>query len=225
MLCDLPYGTTGCKWDSIIDLNVLWKEYERILKYHGSVVLFSAQPFTTKLINSNFKNYRYSWIWIKNNVTGFSFAKYQPLRQYEEICIFAFNKNKNTKLIYNPQGLIKVKPQLKKRRAQREIYHVGLQSSYIKEWTNFPKNVLTFKKDKEKFHETQKPTSLLEYLIKTYTNEGMTVLDNTMGSGSTGVACVNTKRKFIGIEIDEHYFSVSVERIDRAIKDKESELF
>lgn len=220
VLCDLPYGTTGCKWDSIIDLNSLWKEYERVLKYHGSVVLFSAQPFTTKLINSNFKNYRYSWIWLKNNVTGFCFAKWQPMRQYEEICVFAFNKNKNTKLIYNPQGLKPTTVKIRKTRKPTEIYRQGLNKTTIQQWTNYPRNVLKFNKEPKSLHPTQKPVALLEYLIKTYTNDGMTVLDNTMGSGSTGVACINTNRNFIGIELEEKYFNIAKERIEQSLNEK-----
>ncbi len=174
--------------------------------------MFSAQPFTTKLIQSNLKNYKYNWYWIKNNVTGFAFAKYQPMRKVEDICVFY--KKHGT---YNPQGLIEVEnPTVRKRNTVDGLYD-ELCKPYISKFTNYPNNVLMYSNEaasnKNRFHPTQKPVTLLEYLIKTYTNEGETVLDFTMGSGTTGVACINTNRNFIGIELDEHYFNVAKERI------------
>ena len=215
ILCDLPYGTTDCKWDSIIPFEPLWKQYNRIIKENGAIVLFAAQPFTTKLIQSNFKNFRYCWYWKKNNVTGGQFAKVQPMRCVEDICVFY--KKAPT---YNPQGLVKLeKP--------RTIYADKIKSNVYKwrggdvvtqKYTNYPKHLLKFKNEvssnKNRLHPTQKPVALLEYLIKTYTSEGETVLDNCMGSGSTGVACVNTNRRFIGIENDNKYFEIARQRIE-----------
>ncbi len=216
ILCDLPYGTTDCKWDEIIPLDKVWKEYERIIKENGVIALTSAQPFTTKLINSNKKLYRYNWYWIKNMVTGFAFAKSQPLRKVEEICIFYKKKP-----MYNAQGLVKVKKPKAKYRNPRKAnpidtaYSTRLYGEYVSEWTNYPTNVLNIKTERG-LHPTQKPVELCEYLIKTYTDEGMTVLDNCMGSGTTGVACMNTNRRFIGIEMDENYFHVALNRISNA---------
>lgn len=212
ILADLPYGTTSCKWDSVIDLEKLWEHYNRIIKDNGVIVLFSAQPFTTSLINSNMKHYKYSWYWLKNNVTGFAFAKYQPMRRVEDINVF-YKKHG----IYNPQGLKKVENMKKRKRKapKREtIYKENtLQNEYTPQFTNYPKNVLQFNKEVKCVHPTQKPVELLEYLIKTYTNEEMIVLDNCMGSGSTGVACGNTGRRFIGIEKDNNYFKIAQRRI------------
>lgn len=216
ILADLPYGTTACKWDSIINLDVLWKEYNRILKPGGVVVLFSAQPFTTKLINSNIKDYKYSWYWIKNNTTGFSFAKYQPMRKVEDINVF-YKKHPP----YNPQGLVKLdtpKTIVRKKPSRETIYDGKdvLCKEYLQKYTNYPNNVLNFSKESKCVHPTQKPVLLLEYLIKTYTDEGMLVLDNCMGSGSTGVACGNLGRRFMGFELDDKYFEISSDRIKEA---------
>lgn len=217
ILADLPYGTTSCKWDSVIDLEKLWEHYNRIIKDNGVIVLFSAQPFTTSLINSNMKHYKYSWYWLKNNVTGFAFAKYQPMRRVEDINVF-YKKHG----IYNPQGLKKVENMKKRKRnaPKREtIYKENtLQNEYTPQFTNYPKNVLQFNKEVKCVHPTQKPVELLEYLIKTYTNEEMIVLDNCMGSGSTGVACGNTGRRFIGIEKDNNYFKIAQRRIGVSYK-------
>lgn len=216
ILADLPYGTTACKWDSIINLDALWKEYNRILKPGGVIVLFSAQPFTTKLINSNIKDYKYSWYWVKNNVTGFSFAKYQPMRKVEDINVF-YKKHPP----YNPQGLKKLDTPKKKfrKKSTRETIYDGkdiLCKEYLQKYTNYPNNILNFNKESKCVHPTQKPVQLLEYLIKTYTDEGMLVLDNCMGSGSTGVACGNLNRRFLGIELDDKYFDISKKRITQA---------
>lgn len=183
ILCDLPYGTTACKWDSIIPFDLLWSQYNRIIKDNGAIVLFSAQPFTTKLIHSNIKNFKYCWYWKKNNVTGFCFAKYQPMRNIEDVCVFY--KKMPT---YNPQGLIKVDNPTVVQSVRKEggIFKENtLSKRYKTMYTNYPKHTLEFNQDKNRVHPTQKPVKLLEYLIKTYTNEGDTVLDNCMGSGST----------------------------------------
>ena len=204
ILCDLPYGTTWAKWDSIIDFEKLWKEYNRICK--GAIVLFSTQPFTTQLINSNIKNYKYTWYWIKNNCGNFLNAKRQPLRKLEEINVF--NKHK-----YFPQGL-KEYNKIRNRGSSPKTTMQNYSNEWFQEKTGYPNNVLEYPLDSKKLHPTQKPVRLLEYLIKTYTNEGETVLDNCMGSGSTGVACINTNRRFVGIEKDDTYFNIAKERIN-----------
>ncbi len=217
ILCDLPYGTTDCKWDNIIPFDLMWEQYHRIIKDNGAIVLFSAQPFTTKLINSNLKNYRYSWYWMKNTCTGFAFAKHQPMRKVEDINVFYKRKP-----LYIPQGLKKLdKPKVKKRKSKISnkdtIYNEDtLMKEHIVEYTNYPNNVLEFKKESKTVHPTQKPVDLLEYLIKTYTMEGDIVLDNCMGSGSVGVATGNTNRKFIGIELDNTYFEIAKNKIEKA---------
>lgn len=216
VLCDLPYGTTAARWDSVIPFESLWGHYKRILKEAGVIALFSTQPFTTSLISSNMKDYKYSWYWVKNNVTGFAFAKYQPMRKVEDINIF-YKKAGS----YNPQGLKKRDKIIERKAISRSdvsIYPSGLGKSYKSEFYNYPINILKFDMDKDRFHPTQKPVPLLEYLVKTYTNEGETVLDNCMGSGSTGVACMNTNRRFIGIEKEEQFYNIAKERIDNARK-------
>ena len=217
ILCDLPYGITDCSWDKIIDFNLLWEQYHRIIKDNGAIVLFSSQPFTTKLINSNLKNYKYSWYWIKNKCTGFTFAKYQPMRKVEDINVFYKKKP-----LYVPQGLIKLdNPKLKKRKPKKQnsddIYKTStLLKEHVIEYTNYPNNVLYFDKETKNVHPTQKPNDLLEYLIKTYTRENDPILDNCMGSGSCGVAAAKNKRRFIGIELNKDYFEIAKDRIERA---------
>ena len=215
ILCDLPYGTTDCKWDSIIPLNELWREYERIIKEDGAIVLTAAQPFTTQLINSNMKLFKYCWYWLKNTPTGFCFAKYQPMRKVEDVCVFYKKSPK-----YNPQGLVKIKnpkPKLRKEIERKDwVYRDTLNGKFTPQWTNYPNNVLEIKTERG-YHPTQKPVPLFEYLIKTYTDEGMIVLDNCMGSGTTGVACMSTNRKFIGIEMDEKYFKIAKSRIENSL--------
>lgn len=219
ILCDLPYGTTQCKWDSMIPFDKLWEQYHRIAKEHAAIVLFGIEPFASYLRISNIKNYRYDWIWEKSKATGFLNSKKQPMRAYENICIFS-KRLAN----YYPLGLIKGK--------YKNFASAKLDSNKIKiygkerefgesEYGNYPKNIIKISsKIGKRYHTTQKPVALLEYLIKTYTNEGETVLDNTMGSGSTGVACVNTNRDFIGIELDVGYFETAKQRIDEAIKNR-----
>ena len=210
VLCDLPYGTTACKWDIIIPFEELWNQYNRIIKDNGAIVLFSAQPFTTRLINSNLKNFKYCWYWKKNNVTGGIFCKYQPMRCIEDICVFY--KKMPT---YNPQGLKKLDKNIMHIPKENEVYKKKKNPS-VQTHTGYPKHLLEFTNNatNKRYHPTQKPVELLEYLIKTYTNEGDIVLDNCMGSGSTGVACWNTKRRFIGIELNEKYFNIAKNRIN-----------
>ena len=303
VLCDLPYGTTDCKWDKVLPMGQLWKEYRRVLKCNGVAALFAAQPFTTELISSNRSGFRYCWYWLKNQATGFTFARYQPMRKIEEVAIFVCNVpgKDNTKhhkalraymqgelaasghtrasinkilgntmashyftngsqfslpprdqwerlqeetgnfsrtwddvraeykkdlghkgggepQIYNPQGLQVIsnaKPKRRKAIKDDSIYDFDtLMQEYTPKYKNWPINVLQFNTERG-LHPTQKPVPLLEYLVKTYTHEGDTVLDNCMGSGSTGVACIRTGRKFIGMEKDPAYFQTAKERLER----------
>ena len=210
ILCDLPFGTTRNKWDEVLPFNALWKEYERIIKDNGSIVLHSQQPFTSKLIMSNSKIYKYSWVWSKSQVSGFLNAKKQPLREHEDICVF-YKKQ----CTYKPQ-MIKGKMQLKNTGGNSSNYNkFKAQPHYSDEY--YPKTILEFPLRRFKGgHPTQKPVELAEYLIKTYTNEGETVLDNCMGSGTTGVACKNLNRNFIGMELDKEYFEIAKKRIAEA---------
>ena len=212
ILCDLPYGTTACKWDVVIPFEPLWEQYNRIIKDNGAILLFGSQPFTSTLNFSNITNYRYEWVWLKNNSTGFQLANKRPLKKHELISVFY--KKQPT---YNPQGL-KPYGKVNKRGSMGDnLYEMG-SNEYVQQWTNYPTQILDFPHDKNKLHPTQKPVALLEYLIKTYTEEGETVLDNCMGSGSTGVACINTNRNFIGYELDEKYFEIAEKRINECIK-------
>ena len=304
VLTDPPYGTTACKWDSVIPFEPMWEQLNRIIKPNGIIALFANQPFTSMLISSNIANYKYNWVWLKNRGTGFQYAKSQPMRQTEDVCIFnktindtvannsAFDDIKAyfyeqrqksglrlcdfTKLLGNnmaghyftkgiqwslptqkdyeklqttgffdkPYDVIKneyeqVKRQLGYNGQGKVIYYPqkikldkpvkykkasscntigGIENKKEYYWVDetYPTNVLEFAKVSKPTHPTQKPIALLEYLIKTYTNEGETVLDFTMGSGSTGVACINTNRNFIGIELDKGYFDIAEKRINEA---------
>lgn len=209
ILCDLPYGTTACKWDVAIPFKDLWAEYDRIIKENGAIVLFGSDPFSTKLKNSNLKNYRYEWVWQKEQGVNFLMAKKQPLRCHEIISVFY--KKQPT---YNPQ-FEKGQPYITKRKCQTvEIYNQKTAPITKNSGYRYPKSVIKFNRERG-LHPTQKPVALLEYLIKTYTNENELVLDNCMGSGSTGIACLNTGRRFIGIEKDEKYFNIASERIHK----------
>ena len=214
ILCDLPYGTTKCKWDIIIPFDELWEQYNRIIKDNGAIVLFGSQPFTSKLICSNIGNYKYDWIWDKKKSPNFRGVKYQPLIPYEIISVFNTTK-------YNPQmveGKMRKKggyPSKNEEQAISRGTEIKINNLY------YPKAILEFSKANNKesgLHPTQKPIALLEYLIKTYTNENEVVLDNCMGSGSTCVACINTNRQFIGIELDKNYFEIAEKRIKEADK-------
>ena len=209
ILCDLPYGTTACRWDTIIPFEFLWKEYKRIIKNNGVIVLFSKQPFTTELIHSNLKDFKYTLVWEKDNHDNPLMAKKRFLNVTEDINVF-YKKQ----CTYNPQGIIKINKLTKQGRGESLSQKNKRKTEYLQEYTNYPKNILKFKRDLPNIHPTQKPVALLEYLIKTYTNEGDLVLDNCMGSGSTGVACINTNRNFIGIELDEKYFKIANDRIN-----------
>ena len=213
ILCDLPYGTTKNKWDSVIPFEPLWEQYNRVIKDNGAIVLFGSQPFTTELNHSNLKMFRYEWIWIKNNSTGFQLANKRPLKKHEIISVF-YRKQPT----YNPQGL-QVYGKINRRKSTGDNWSEMNNNEYIQQFTNYPTQILEFGYDKEKLHPTPKPVALLEYLIRTYTNEDDIILDNCMGSGSTGVACVNTGREFIGIELDENYYNIAKNRISQALND------
>lgn len=212
ILCDLPYGTTQNKWDTVIPFEDLWKQYNRIIKDNGAILLFSQMPFGANLIMSNPKMFRYEWIWEKTIATGHLNAKKMPLKKHENILVFYKHLP-----VYNPQGLIELdKPLIvDAKHHEYEGYNDNSQKTWERKNTNYPTDILKYGRDKMKgsLHPTQKPVELLEYLIKTYTNEGDTVLDNCMGSGSTGVACLNTNRDFIGMELDEKYFQVACDRL------------
>jgi len=247
--CDLPYGTTDryggkkiksnrfMSWDNIIPLDELWVEYKRILKPNGVVCLTADQPFTSQLVMSNLDWFKYELIWKKDITTGFLLANHRPMKQTEDVLIFseggasAAASKAGTSMTYNPQGLVEKivvrttgKKRLGKFLSNEEF--LGKNNSllgdkeYSQKFTNYPKEIIEFSMDKDAIHPTQKPVLLMEYLIKTYSNEGEIVLDNAMGSGTTGVACMKTNRKFIGIELDENYFEQAKSRIENVLLEK-----
>ena len=211
ILADLPYGTTARnKWDVIIPFDPLWDQYMRIIKEHGVIALFGDEPFASELRLSNKKYYRYDWIWIKSNSTGFLNAKKMPLKNTETISIFYKHLP-----MYNPQ-MTKGKPYVTRRRKGKTTTNYGKYQVHpltINKGTRYPTTTIKFNSVFKTVHSTQKPVDLLQYLIKTYTNEGMLVLDNCMGSGSTGVAAKQLKRNFIGMELDKEYFEIAKQRI------------
>lgn len=216
ILCDLPYGTTRCKWDNIISFDSLWGEYNRIIKDNGAIILFADGIFTAKLVLSNQKIWRYNLVWDKKRGCDFLNANVKPLKSHEDICVFY--KKKPT---YNKQYWYSTPYSRTKNGTLSDNYGDRKEAwSESETGERNPLSILTFPRDGKRVHPTQKPVALLEYLIKTYTNEGETVLDNCMGSGSTGVAAVNTNRDFIGIELDENYFNIAQKRINQAIQDK-----
>lgn len=210
ILADLPFGTTCCKWDVQIPLEPLWEQYKRVIKDNGAICLFSQMPFSAKLVMSNLKMFRYEWIWKKTKGTGFFNANRMPIRTHENIIVF-YKKLP----VYNPQKT-KGRPYSRVSVRSYELYgKVDYNKITHNKGDRYPIDVLEFKKDELGIHPTAKPVALLEYLIKTYTNEGETVLDNCMGSGSTGVACRNTNRNFIGMELDKEYFEIAKKRIEQ----------
>lgn len=216
ILCDLPYGTTACKWDTVIPFEPLWEQYNRIIKDNGAIVLFGSEPFSTELRHSNLEMYKYDLIWDKKKSSSALNCNYQPLKIHEIISVFgkmATTYSKNGNMKYNPQGIIPHEKVNKRNSNKADIFHSNPNIQTIQKYTNYPKSILSFSRENKCVHPTQKPVDLLEYLIKTYTNEGEIVLDNCMGSGSTGVACVNTNRNFIGIELDKDYFNIAKQRI------------
>ena len=224
ILTDPPYATTKNKWDSIIPFEPMWDHLKRIIKPNGVIVLFAQTPFDKILGASNIDMLKYEWVWFKNRPTGHLNSKFAPLKSHENILVFtegstSFVKNTKNSSTYNPQGLVACLKVNKRTRGNGNYDEVNNKLENVALFENYPKSVLNFKVEVG-LHPTQKPVALLEYLIKTYTQENETVLDFTFGSGSTGVACVNTNRKGIMIEKDDHYFKVGSERVKRALSEK-----
>lgn len=224
VLTDPPYGTTANKWDSVIDLDLMWEQIKRVIKPNGAIVMTASQPFTSKLIISNYKMFKYCWVWEKSKGSNFVHANFQPLKVHEDVCVFSFGGSaygSKDPMVYNPQHK-NGKPYNKGiGHSDNENLSGGLTKSKTLKLENLsgkrkPRSVIYNKTSESegRFHPTQKPVELMEYLIKTYTNESETVLDFTMGSGTTGAACKNLNRKFIGIELDEAYFNIAKDRID-----------
>jgi len=222
ILCDLPYGTTACKWDTIIPFEPLWEQYKRIIKDNGAIVLTASQPFTSALVMSNVRMFKYEWVWEKNKATGHLDSKKKPMKTHENILVFY--KKQPT---YNPQGLVeKSVPTISKgNRGKKgngssgDVYGYAGKDA-IQTHTGYPRTVQRIGVDmKAEFHPTQKPVALFEYLIKTYTSVGDVVLDNTIGSGTTAVAAINTGRNWIGIEMDEGYCKIANERIKKTYEE------
>jgi site-specific DNA-methyltransferase (adenine-specific) len=222
ILADLPYGTTACKWDTIIPFEPLWEQYERIIKPNGAIVLTAQQPFTSALIMSNTKLYKYNWHWNKVKPSSFFNAKNAPMKKIEDICIFSFgtiaNGSKNL-MKYNPQGLIecgKIRPPKNDSVPNQSIIgkRPSRANSYKQEFTNYPTDLIEFSFEQKPIHPTQKPVELFEYLIKTYTNENDLVLDNAAGSGTTAIACLKTNRQFIVMEKEQKYYDIILKRVE-----------
>ena len=209
VMADVPYGTTACKWDSVIPLEPMWGQLKRVIKSNGAIVMTASQPFTTTLIASNIKMFKYCWVWEKSKPSNFLNCKKQPMRKVEDVIVFYTKQS-----TYNPQDLV-VGKQNSNSGTENTYGRVKSEWSQEVTYTNYPHNILRFANvvGKQAIHPTQKPVALMEYLIKTYTNEGETALDFTMGSGTTGVACRNLNRNFIGIEKDEKYFEIACKRI------------
>ena len=219
IITDPPYGTTACKWDSIIPFDLMWEQLNRIIKPNGAIVLFGSEPFSSALRMSNIKNYKYDWVWEKTKASVPMLANKMPMRRHENISVFY--KKQPT---YNPQMVFVGIKDRRKTFTERNINYDGYSSNVVTkakkdDGYRHPNTVQIFNNSNKTnlLHPTQKPLELMEYLIKTYTNENETVLDFTMGSGTTGVACVNTNRNFIGIEMDENYFKIAKERINKII--------
>ena len=207
VLTDPPYGTTACKWDTIIPLEPMWEQLKRVTKKNGAIVMTASQPFTSALGASNLPMLRYSWVWRKSAATGHLNVKRMPMSDFEDVVVFYAKQP-----TYNPQGLIPYGKTT--RRGGNGGCYGSSGKENLQEWTNYPRRVLEFASEGKTSHPTQKPVALMEYLIKTYTNEGDTVLDFTMGSGTTGVAAKNLGRSFIGIELDPTYFQIAKGRIE-----------
>lgn len=221
VLADLPYGTTACRWDAVIPFEALWREYRRVVKPSGALVLTAAQPFTSALIASNFPMFRYVWVWDKVLPRGHLNAKKQPMRVHEDIVVFSAEPH-----TYNPQktsGHVRKVARAKyvKGGDGSQVYGKEVRDTLYDSTERYPTTIVTFSTadQRDKVHPTQKPVDLMEYFIRTYSHQGDTVLDNTMGSGTTGVACVTTKRKFIGIEKEEPYFDIAITRVTAARPD------
>jgi len=223
IITDPPYGTTACKWDSIIPFDKMWERLNKLIKPNGAIVLFGSEPFSSALRMSNIKYYKYDWVWKKTKPTGFSHSKNMPLKDFELISVFSKgaiaheNLSKN-RMVYNPVGVFPCERKIKRNTKgfDNTMERKSQVNEYVGKLSGFPKMVLEFNNviSNKTPHPTQKPVALMEYLIKTYTNENEAVLDFTMGSGTTGVACKNLNRNFIGIELDEKYFKIAEERIN-----------
>jgi len=219
--CDLPYGLTECKWDTPIDLDGLWESYSRILKVNGTIILFGQQPFTSRLVASNYKMFKYSLVWQKSKPGGFAQAPYKVLCEHEDILVFTYGKitkNSNNRMTYNPQGTKPCNKEMKGKTGATE-HRKGrkTQKDYVQTTTNYPRSILKFNNEGKVKHPTQKPLTLIEYLVKTFSNENETVLDNCMGSGTTAVACVKNNRKYIGYEKDTKYYDICISRVNETI--------
>jgi len=218
ILCDLPYGTTALKWDIILPLEEVWRQYERLIKVNGAIVLTASQPFTSILVMSNFKLFKYELIWSKSRASDFLNANYRPMKKHENILVFSQGNASPgcyNKMLYNPQGIV-YKEQVKNRKGSLGIARdrVSQQGAYVSKGTNYPTSILQFPNESHTFHSTQKPVALFEYLIKTYTNEGAVVLDNCIGSGTTAIACLNTNRYYVGYENDPEMYIKMNDRIE-----------
>jgi len=225
IITDPPYGTTICKWDSVIPFEPMWERLNKLIKPNGAIVLFGSEPFSSLLRVSNLDGYKYDWVWKKNKICGFNLAKNKPLTITENISMFSTGllntNNIDKKMKYYPQGVTKISKSVKncKRGVHTTVGKLQYKTGHYKqEESNYPKNIIDIQSESRCVHPTQKPVPLLQYLIRTYTNEEETVLDFTMGSGTTGVACKKLNRNFIGIELDGKYFKVAEKRINRAMK-------
>ncbi len=219
VMCELPYGTTACKWDSVIPFEPLWAHYRRVAKRNAAIVLTASQPFTTALIASNMREFKYCWVWEKEQGVNFQLAKKQPLKVHEDVVVFS-----QWQTAYNPQGLIDCDISKSNKGKGGSLGHCAseaVRSTYKQTKSGYPRSIQKFGRERG-LHPTQKPVALMEYLIRTYTQEGDTVLDNCMGSGTTGVACVNTGRNFIGIEKDQMYYEIAKRRISENKRHVES---
>ena len=216
VLCDLPYGTTACKWDSVIPFAPLWEAYRRVCKKNAAIVLTASQPFTSALVMSNVNCFRYCWVWEKEQGTGLARAKHQPMRKTEDVAVFWRGAANYFPQMVQRAKAIKIRSSFPRKSDSDQTD--GFKTYERMSTETYPTNVIRINRDRAKgtrgLHPTQKPVALMEYLIRTYTNEGETVLDNTMGSGTTGVACKKTNRNFIGIELDKTYFDIASKRIE-----------
>jgi len=227
ILADLPYGTTACSWDSVIDLEELWRHYKRIIKPYHAIVLTASQPFTTVLAMSNLSWLRYEWIWVKNRPTNFVHARNKPMKRHENILVFSEGSTVHVgqstrRMPYYPQGLRQIDDAKAYRKRPTELTDAFFQArpshgEFLREWTGYPSSVLEFPTDQLGLHPTAKPVALMRYLIETYTESDALVLDSCCGSGSTGVACIEAKRDFIGMELDQGYAETARTRIERAV--------
>ena len=216
IITDPPYGTTSCKWDSVIPFDLMWEQLNRIIKPNGAIVLFGSEPFSSALRMSNIENYKYDWKWQKEKGANIMQAKVCPLKNYEDILVFSDGNicaTSNNKIAYYPQGLKNTSKKVKSVMKSSGVHGNRNTKEYELKYTNYPNSIIKFHKGRLK-HPTQKPIELMEYLIHTYTNENETVLDFTMGSGTTGVSCKNLNRNFIGIELDDKYFEIAQKRIN-----------